>query len=179
MSVYEGTIEGGSSRDSRRSRRPGRWRPLEIAAMVVGFMVYWPIGIAIVLAKVWQRREGHSGDLVSFAQEKVMPNMQSRWNCATRRNGWAAEWQRGFASTGFGGAGFGMRSTGNSAFDSWRSAELGRLEEERRKLAAAEREFAEHLDRLRQARDREEFDRFMAERNARTNPPAGPDSPAA
>lgn len=56
-------------------------------------------------------------------------------------------------------------SSGNRAFDEWRSAELARLEEERRKLAAAERDFAAFLEQLRHAKDREEFERFMRERN--------------
>ena len=58
-------------------------------------------------------------------------------------------------------------STGNAAFDEWRTAELARLEEERRKLDDAQREFAEYVDAIRRAKDREEFERFMAERRAR------------
>ncbi|VFU09125.1 conserved protein of unknown function [Methylocella tundrae] len=69
---------------------------------------------------------------------------------------------RGFAARSWRNAGFG--SSGNRAFDEWREGELARLEEERRKLVAAEREFAEFLENLRHARDREEFDRFMQER---------------
>ncbi len=46
-------------------------------------------------------------------------------------------------------------------------AELTRLDEERRKLDEAQREFAEYVDAIRRAKDREEFDRFMAERRAR------------
>ena len=61
-------------------------------------------------------------------------------------------------------------STGNAAFDEWRTAELARLDEERRKLDDAQREFAEYVDAIRRAKDREEFERFMAERRAR---PAG------
>ena len=61
-------------------------------------------------------------------------------------------------------------STGNAAFNDWRTAELARLDEERRKLDEAQREFAEYSDAIRRAKDREEFDRFMAERRAR---PAG------
>src|ERR1700716_1230377 len=68
-----------------------------------------------------------------------------------------------------GASGFGMGSTGNRAFDEWRATELARLEEERQKLVAAEREFAEFMENLRHARDREEFERFMdAHRNQRT-----------
>ena len=50
-----------------------------------------------------------------------------------------------------------------------------RLDEERRKLDEAQREFAEYVDAIRRAKDREEFERFMAERRAR---PAGGGSEA-
>ena len=50
--------------------------------------------------------------------------------------------------------------SGNRAFDDYRSETLRRLEEE-------QREFVEYLDRLRQARDKQEFDQFMAERRKR------------
>ena len=63
-------------------------------------------------------------------------------------------------------------STGNAAFDEWRTAELARLDEERRKLDEAQREFAEYVDAIRRAKDREEFERFMAEHRAR--PAGGP-----
>ncbi len=47
--------------------------------------------------------------------------------------------------------------SGNRAFDEYRSDTLRRLEDE-------QREFVEYLDRLRQARDKQEFDQFMADR---------------
>ncbi len=49
------------------------------------------------------------------------------------------------------------RSSGNRAFDEYRADTLRRLEEE-------QREFKEFLQRLRFAKDRAEFDQFMAER---------------
>ena len=48
-------------------------------------------------------------------------------------------------------------SSGNRAFDEYRTDTLRRLEEE-------QREFKEFLQRLRFAKDRAEFDQFMAER---------------
>lgn len=48
-------------------------------------------------------------------------------------------------------------SSGNRAFDEYREATLRRLEDE-------QREFREFLDNLRHAKDRAEFDQFMAER---------------
>src|SRR4051794_22985280 len=58
----------------------------------------------------------------------------------------------------------GPRPHRNSAFEDWRRGEIERLEQERRRLAQAEQDFADFLDQLKRARDREEFDRFMAAR---------------
>jgi hypothetical protein len=55
-------------------------------------------------------------------------------------------------------------ASGNRAFDEYRSETLRRLEEE-------QREFREFLQRLRMARDKAEFDQFMAERRNRPEPP--------
>ena len=63
---------------------------------------------------------------------------------------------------------FGPSSSGNSAFDDYRAETLKRLEEE-------QREFKDFLARLRFAKDRAEFDQFMAERR---RPPFEPDSQA-
>ena len=57
--------------------------------------------------------------------------------------------------------------SGNRAFDEYRDETINRLEEE-------QREFMEYLERLRQARDRAEFDQFMADRR---QPQGGPISP--
>jgi hypothetical protein len=59
----------------------------------------------------------------------------------------------------------GLRPHANSAFEDWKRGELDRLEQERRRLAQAEQDFSDFLDQLKRARDREEFDRFMAARN--------------
>ena len=62
-------------------------------------------------------------------------------------------------------------ASGNRAFDDYRSETLRRLEDE-------QREFVEYLDRLRQARDKQEFDQFMADRRRRPEPPMDVTSPA-
>ena len=58
-------------------------------------------------------------------------------------------------------------SSGNSAFDDYREETLKRLEDE-------QVEFENYLDRLRQAKDKSEFDQFMDER--RNAPPSSDDS---
>ena len=59
--------------------------------------------------------------------------------------------------------------SGNRAFDEYRTETLRRLEEE-------QREFREFLDRLRFAKDKAEFDQFMAERRTRGGPASPPPS---
>ena len=54
-------------------------------------------------------------------------------------------------------------SSGNRAFDEYRTETLRRLEDE-------QREFHDFLDRLRMAKDKAEFDQFMAERRNRPDP---------
>jgi hypothetical protein len=66
---------------------------------------------------------------------------------------WRENWRRGWGG-----------SSGNAAFDEYRAETLKRLEEE-------EREFRDFLDRLRKAKDKAEFDQFMADRR---NKPQGP-----
>lgn len=144
-----------------------RWTPLELLAMVMGFVLFWPIGLAILGWKIWQRRTGYPGDLRAFADERI-DQMKTAFpfGCGARRGmmqareDWVARRWGAFP-------GAGMRpSAGNTAFDDWKSAELARLDEERRKLHEAEREFAEYQAHLRQARDKEQFDRFVRERDA-------------
>jgi len=58
-------------------------------------------------------------------------------------------------------------SSGNRAFDEYRMETLRRLEEE-------QQEFRDFLQRLRFAKDKTEFDQFMAERRARPEPDSPP-----
>ncbi|HLJ72897.1 MAG TPA: DUF2852 domain-containing protein [Roseiarcus sp.] len=165
MSTAYGAAAGGSgpsqewaSNDWRggawRSHRCGfaRWTPIELLAMILGFIVFWPIGLAILGFKVWQRKSGYPGDLGTAAQEK--------WREA-----------RSAFSAGPWGGRAPWRATGNMAFDEWRAAEIQRLEEERRKLDEAQKEFAAFVENIRRAKDREEFERFMNERRK------GPEQP--
>jgi hypothetical protein len=140
----------------------GRWSVFEIVAMVLGFIVFWPIGLAILGFKMWQRKSGYPGDLQTVAQDK--------WREA-RGAVWGRQWQ--------GRRGYYGPATGNSAFDDWKAGEIARLEEERRKLQEAHREFSEFVDHIRRAKDREEFERFMNERRNRPANGAPYQGPAA
>jgi hypothetical protein len=141
-------------------RYASRWTPFEIIAMVLGFIVFWPIGLAILGYKFFQRRHG-GPDLQTLAANK----WQDARTMMTSNAGWGS-WSCGRTAQR-GNRWYYASPTGNAAFDEWRQAELARLDEERRKLDEAQREFAEYVEAIRRAKDREEFERFMAERRAR------------
>lgn len=126
------------------------WTPATIALMVLGFVVFWPLGLAMLAYILWgDRLEDFKGDW-----GKAGKNLFG--SCGRARN-------HHFAPTG------------NVAFDEWRSKELERLAEERRKLEELREEFDAYARELRRAKDQQEFDRFMAERARNTPAPRTPD----
>lgn len=117
-----------------------------IAVVVVGFWLAWPIGLAVLAflagsGRLREMRQTAPGTWFNLGTQ------DNRWNA-----GWKGKWSRPQAST-----------SGNKAFDDYRDETLRRLEDE-------EREFQAFLDRLRKARDKSEFDTFMAERRNRQQP---------
>ena len=126
-----------------------QWGPLTIALMVLGFVVWWPLGLAILAYILWGEMFGGSAEkaqgFVNRSREWTQKNCGPRGGHAFRH--------------GFGG------SSGNAAFDDYRAEQLRRLEEERKRLDEEVHAFHEHMRNLRMARDREEFDRFMRDRN--------------
>jgi hypothetical protein len=148
----------GNSGPWSRGCAGGRWTPVELIAMVLGFMVFWPIGLAILGFKYWQRKSnGPDLQTVAAGAYRNARDVWGRYAGPTPGASTYTNWARGFTP-----------STGNRAFDEWKSAELSRLEEERRKLEDAYKEFADWLDTMRKAKDREEFERFMNDRKGKT-----------
>lgn len=128
-----------------------------IGVMVLGFVLFWPIGLAVLGYLIWSGRMtcGWSG-------HHRGRHWQSRFADKFERARSRVEDEvKGFAGT---------YSSGNRAFDDYRDATLKRLEQE-------EREFREFLSRLRQAKDKSEFDQFMSERRARPTPSTDVTSP--
>ncbi|MFN6924144.1 MAG: DUF2852 domain-containing protein [Tabrizicola sp.] len=117
----------------------GRWA--WIAAMVLGFIVFWPVGLALLAYMIWGKQ--------MFAR-----------SCGQSRRSHDPSWGRHAWRAGM--------TTGNHAFDTYKAEALRRLEEEQEAFEA-------FLQRLRNSKDKSEFDAFMEER-ARTN--AGPDAAA-
>jgi hypothetical protein len=109
-------------------------KPAWIIAMILGFLIWWPIGLGVLAYLIWSGRMG----------------------CGAWKRDWkdsefgreVMRWRSGMTP---------FSSSGNRAFDEYREETLRRLEEEAK-------EFQAFLQRLRHAKDKAEFDQFMAER---------------
>ncbi|MGB7286636.1 MAG: DUF2852 domain-containing protein, partial [Salaquimonas sp.] len=124
------------------------WTPVTIAMMIIGFMIFWPLGLAMIAYILWGDR---------------LDEFKSTMN---GRSGFGKSWSRDCGSRGRG-----FRSSarsGNVAFDEWRDAEIERLAEERRKLEEMRAEFEDHVQELRRSKDKREFDEFMKNYKANT-----------
>ncbi len=137
-------------------------KPAWIALMILGFIAWWPLGLVLLVFILGSGRMGcwhHNGG--GYWQNNWQANM-GRWQAKMERMQERMERLRGRMERARqrGGPGFFWGeppSSGNRAFDDYRADTLRRLEEE-------QREFKEFLERLRFAKDRAEFDQFMAER---------------
>ena len=126
-----------------------QWTPATIALMVLGFVVFWPLGLAMLAYIIFGEK------LRGFKRDASLR--------ARGFDGWFAGCRRTSQryNTHF--------STGNVAFDDWRRVELDRLDEERRRLDEMREEFDNYARELRRAKDQEEFDRFMRDRKNRNS----------
>ena len=135
-------------------------KPAWIALMILGFMAWWPLGVVLLAFILGSGRMGcwnhHSGGRWQSKMERMQEKMDRLRGHMER------------ARSGGGGFWGGPPSSGNRAFDEYRADTLRRLEEE-------QREFHEFLGRLRFAKDRAEFDQFMAAQRQR---PSEPDTDA-
>ena len=121
-----------------------------IALMILGFVFWWPVGLAILAYIIWGRRMFGCSGRWQNKMEKMqykMDRMRSRMDGR-----------------------YGAPSSGNRAFDEYRFETLKHLEDE-------QNEFKDFLERLRHAKDKAEFDQFMAERRSRPTPPTADHTP--
>lgn len=115
-----------SAEDWLDSKGRGAW----IATMVLGFVVFWPVGLALV-------------GYMTYANKWSKSMFKGKFSASRRDHGLSRH-----------GA---WRSSGNSAFDAYKADTLRRLEDE-------QGAFESFLQRLRDAKDKQEFDSFMEDR---------------
>ncbi|MCB6176911.1 DUF2852 domain-containing protein [Rhodobacter sp. Har01] len=114
------------------ARGKGAW----IAAMVAGFVVFWPVGLALLAYMIWGKR--------MFAK-----NCHGYGRNHDQSRAWGRDWGRSDRAA--------FRPSGNAAFDAYKADTLRRLEDE-------QEAFETFLQRLRESKDKKEFDSFMEDR---------------
>jgi hypothetical protein len=134
-------------------------RPAAVAFTVLGFLFWWPVGLALLIYMIGSGRMGCFG--------RRRRAMYQQWAQDPAGSPWA-NWK----SWACGPADRPNSTSGNRAFDEYKAETLRRMEE-------VQKDFGAFLERLRVAKDKSEFDAFMAER--RNRPPAPPtdEQPAA
>ena len=110
------------------ARGKGAW----IAAMVLGFIFFWPLGLFILAYMIWSKR---------MFSHSCRHHREDAHSCMARKH-----WRQ-----------HGIRSSGNTAFDAYKADTLDRLEREQEAFEA-------FLKRLRESKDKAEFDQYMDER---------------
>src|SRR6202012_4540830 len=88
------------------------WSPFTVLAMVLGFIVFWPIGLAVLAYVLWGERFGFAGNGDGSRAER-WANRQKQWA------GWCQNHQKS-AFNGFNRT----AATGNAAFDAYREEQL-------------------------------------------------------
>src|SRR5437016_5244187 len=122
-------------------------KPAWIALMILSFIVFWPLGLAILAFLIWSGRMG-CGHYASYDRwQHKMTRMQDKMDRMRERMNNAPAYGSAYGSWGR------APSSGNRAFDEYRNETLRRLEEE-------QQEFRNFLERLRFAKDKTEFDQF-------------------
>lgn len=124
-------------------------KPAWIGLMVLSFVLFWPAGLALLAFLIWSGRMG-----------KKHRHCAGRWHYKRDTNAATPEY------------GYTGESSGNMAFDEYRAETLKRLEQE-------QSEFMQFLERLRFAKDKSEFDQFLADRRTAQETPQAPESPQA
>ena len=133
---------------------------------ILAFIWWWPLGLLLLGFLIARGRFGCWRHPM-YAGDGPMMNWEhgrDRWERKMGRMQEKMERLRARMDRVSRSDWFGPASSGNRAFDDYRAETLKRLEDE-------QREFKDFLERLRLARDRAEFDQFMAERRGRNGSP--------
>ncbi|MGI6244750.1 MAG: DUF2852 domain-containing protein [Pseudochelatococcus sp.] len=121
----------------------GYWRPAELAALVIGFIIFWPLGLAVLAWKYWNDRSASPrslDDVVNEGARRVRAGIRDVFGNAPQADDEFVP-------------------TGNARFDAYIRGELQRIDAERSKLADEVRTFRAFLDQER-AGGEDVYDRF-------------------
>ena len=118
-----------------------RGRKAWIFATILGFIFAWPVGLGLLAYMIWSKR--------MFNRTCAHKAAYNSGDNSGRGGPWARHGHQGFGTP--------FRSSGNAAFDAYKADTIRRLQDEQEAFEA-------FLQRLRDAKDKSEFDSFMSDR---------------
>ncbi len=122
----------------------GNWSGFNIAAMVLGFVFFWPLGLFILY---W---------IISGRNVKELPQgIRNQWSRMT------GSWR---VNDGHGG----NNRTGNIIFNEFQQTQYDRVREIKEEIKERARRFGEFRSNAKRRADEEEFNRFMSDIPGRT-----------
>lgn len=138
-------------------------KPAWIIAMILGFVFFWPIGLAILFYMIWSGRMGCRH--MNTEGQSDWRAMRHEWR--DRKHAWKQQMRQRWHAEHNGSPQ--MRPSGNSAFDDYKAETIRRLEDE-------QEQFTDFLEHLRKSKDKAEFDDFMNSRRNRPDTDEGENS---
>ena len=121
----------------------GNWSGFNIAAMILGFVLFWPIGLFILY---W---------ILTGRNVRDLPQaMRQQWSTMT------GYWHRGDSP--------GNGPSDNVVFNEYQQTQYDRIHEIKEEIKARSRRFYEFRADAKRRADEEEFNRFMADAPGRT-----------
>ncbi len=116
--------------------RKGNWSGLNIGAMILGFVFFWPVGLFIVY---W---------IISGRNVQELPEaIRNKWSNSAFNNG--------------GRCSLGTR-TENAVFNRFQNTQYDRIREITEEIKERSRRFSEFRSGVKQRADEEEFNQFMS-----------------
>jgi hypothetical protein len=147
FTAHDNARKGASDGRARK-----KWSLLEFGTMVGGFILFPPLGLVALGVKLIK------GEMWPGSSDNAAP-----WSALKKRDRFGftgdhykSQWRS-----------YSWSTSGNAAFDAYKRSKLDELEAARRKLDEEQKAFADYLRKLRDAKDRDEFDKFMAEQAAK------------
>jgi len=134
-----GKARSCSSRGSSHRDRSQRWSGTNIAVMVIGFIVFWPLGLALL---AW---------IMSGRDVRDLPaTIKMLWN----------QYFSGLRGTGMESR-F-MSDSGNMVFNEYQQTQYDRISEIKNEIRERSRRFRDFSMQAKRRADQEEFEQFMA-----------------
>ncbi len=131
--------DSGQYRDSRKGCcTKGNWNCMSIAAMVIGFIVFWPVGLLVLY---WNITGRELKDLPRAVQEKWSALVNGAWNSSTKHK---------------------ASDSDNSYFNEFQQTQYDRIKEIKDEIKNRANSFKDYRAEAKRRADEAEFNEFMS-----------------